>query len=215
MIFTMLKRMIIHRFVPPRSPFDKTNYIDNYIPGEYKRKPRQAKWDDPDYNWPPKLEKYTKLSNKALVSEVETEYLKSLKVTKKYPDIKSGDLIEVTTFQSMSNQQVSKYTGLCIGRRRKNTINSSLNVIGNVDGIQMEMHIKLYSPMVKEIKIVEYGTGNFRARLNYFRGMTISKYKALKKGTKLRYKPTEIAKKEEQEMRYKLLKGELPELDEE
>ena len=43
MMVSLLKRGIVHRFVPPRSPFDKTNYIDNYLPGNYVRKPRQEK----------------------------------------------------------------------------------------------------------------------------------------------------------------------------
>ena len=209
MLSFLTKRFIIHRFIPPRSPFDKTNYIDNYVPGNYVRKPRQAKWDDPDYEWPPKMPRYTRLSNRALVQEVETEYLESLKKEKVVPDIKTGDLIQVTTYQSMSGKKTSTFTGVCIGRRRKHTLNSSLNVIGQVDGVQMEMHIKLYSPMVKEVKIVEAGTGNFRSRLNYFRGLTLSKYSALKKGTNQRFKPTNISKQEEQEMRYKILKGEV------
>jgi ribosomal protein L19 len=213
MILRSLQRYIIHRHMPPRSPYDKTNFVENYVPRTHPRKPRQAKWDDPDYNWPPKLEKSTKLSNKALVSQLETEYLNSLKQNQRFEDIKSGDMVEVSTYQSISSQQLSVFTGLCIGTRRKNTINSSLNVITKIEGVEMERHIKLWSPMVKQVKIVEFGTGNFRARLNYFRGMTISKYQALKKGTKLRYKPTEIAKKEEREMRYKILKGELPEVN--
>ena len=204
---SLLKRGIVHRFVPPRSPFDKTNYIDNYLPGNYVRKPRQEKWDDPDYHWPPKMQKYTKLSNRALVFEVESEYLNSLKEEKKMPEIKTGDLIEVTTYQSMSTKLVSVFTGLCIGRRRKNTLNSSWNVIGQIEGVQMEMHIKLYSPMVK------HGTGNFRSRLNYFRGMTLSTYEALQKGINHRHKPTEIAKREEKALRYKLLKGEHPDYE--
>jgi ribosomal protein L19 len=209
MFLSLARRGIIHRYVPIRSPFDKTNYIDNYIPPLKTRKPRQAKWDDPSYEWPPKMPTYTEFQNKALVSEVEKEYLENLKAEKKHPEIKTGDIVEVTTFQSMSGKQISVFKGICIGIRRAGTLNSSINVYGAVDGVHMEMHIKLYSPMVKEIKIIEFGTGNFRKRLNYFRELPITTYKALKKGINHREKPTSIAKKEEQAMRYKILKGEI------
>lgn len=210
MLGFLAKRSIINRFMPPRSPFDKTNFVDNFLPGTHVRKPRQAKWDDPNYNWPPRLEKYTRLSNKALVKEVETEYLQGLQLEKKIPEVKTGDLIEVTTYQSMSGKITSSFTGVCIGRRRKHTMNNSLNVIGSVEGVQMEMHLKLYSPMVKEVKVVEKGSGNFRSRLNYFRGLTLTKYSALRKGTKSVNKPTEISKKAEKEMRMRLIKGDYP-----
>lgn len=200
-------RNIVHRLVQPRSPFDKTNYIKDYIPVVRDRKPRQAKWDDPDYHWPPTMPRYTNLKNRALVTEVENEYLSSLKETKKFPIVNTGDIVEVTSYLSMSTLQTSVFTGICIGRRRKNTLNSSLNILGAIDGVHIEMHIKLWSPMIKEIKVVEAGSGNFRNRLNYIREFPITTYKALKRGTKKKDSMSYQAKKEEHEMRQKVIKG--------
>lgn len=206
-MLSYLYRSIINRFIQPRSAFDKTNYISNYIPETRDRKPRQLKWDDPTYNWPPKLSKYSHLKDRALVTEVETEYLNSLKLVKKQPKVNTGDMVEVTTYLSMSLQQTSSFTGICIGIRRQHTINSSLNILGAIDGTHMEMHIKTLSPMVKEIKVVEAGSGNYRSRLNYIRDFPITNYKALKRGIPRKDSLSSMAKKEENEMRQKVIKG--------
>jgi hypothetical protein len=61
--------------VPKRSPYDKTQYIEDYVPnpGKYHhtRKPRLAQWDDPNVHWPKLLPKVTKLEKKELIRSVE------------------------------------------------------------------------------------------------------------------------------------------------
>lgn len=203
MLSFISRRGIVNRYIPRRSPFDKTNYIENYIPPRFTRKPRQEKWDDPSYNWPPKMPAPTQLRGRALVEEVEKEYLSSVK--NEIEDIRTGDLVEVSNYYSLSNKQFSTFKGVVIARRKRNTINSSINVIGTVEGVQVEMHIKVHSPLVKEIKILEHGNGKQRARLNYFRDLTLSKYKALKKTAKRKFRPTLEAKEEEKRLRYLLL----------
>lgn len=206
-MYSYFFRTIVHRFVQPRSPFDKTNYIKDYIPAVRERKPKQAKWDDPDYNWPPSIPRYTQLKNKALVTQLENEYLTLIKEEKKVPVVNTGDIVEVTNYLSMSTKQTSVFSGICIGIRRKKTLNSSLNILGAIDGVHVEMHIKVWSPMVKEIKVLEAGSGDYRSRLNYIREFPITKYKALKRGTKKKDTLSYIAKKEENEMRQKVIKG--------
>jgi ribosomal protein L19 len=160
-----------------------------------------------NYNWPPKIPKYSSLKDRALVTQVENEYLKDLKETKKIPIVNTGDIVEVTNYLSMSTLQTSTFKGICIGKRRKNTINSSLNILGAVEGVHMEMHIKVFSPMVKEIKVVEAGSGNYRSRLNYIRDFPITEYKALKRSGPRKQGLSAVAKKTENEMRQKVIKG--------
>ncbi|CAG9335841.1 unnamed protein product [Blepharisma stoltei] len=200
-------RTIIHRWVPLRSPFDKTNYIENFIPKDKQLWKRQEKWDDPNYNWPPKMPKYTKLEGKGLVQALENEYLQEIKKTKKYDEIRTGDLIEVQNYYSLSGKQHSSFVGVCTSRRRRNSLSNSLNVIGIASHTQLEQFIPLYSPLVKDVRMVERGSGNYRARLNYFRDFELTKYTALIRGSEKNKKPTHIAKQEEKEMRYKLLTG--------
>lgn len=209
MLSSKIFRTIIHRYVPIRSPFDKTNYIDNFVPKVKQHWKRQEKWEDPEYNWPPKMPKYTELKGKALVRQIEDEYLAKLKIEKPYPDIRSGDLVEIQNYYSLSNKQFSTFKGLCIGRRHKKNIDASMTVLGTTSDTQMEVHLKLYSPMVKSVKILEKGSGNLRNRLNYFRDLNLPNHKAVVKGASKKYKPTLIAKEEDKAKRYKILTGKI------
>ena len=69
-----LKR-IVYRYLPKRSPFDQTTYIDEYLPrpNPYhpSRKPRLTQWTDPKVIWPVLLPKPTKLVGNYLIQEVE------------------------------------------------------------------------------------------------------------------------------------------------
>jgi hypothetical protein len=67
------RRGVVHRWVQRRSPFDKTNFIENYVAPLHAKHERQAKWDDPTYNWPPRYEPPTRHSGRALITELEAE----------------------------------------------------------------------------------------------------------------------------------------------
>ena len=66
------------------------------------------------------------------------------------------------------------YTGVVIGIRKRNSLNASFNLLFRFCGVQINMQIKLYSPMLNDLKIMKkgtifklLGTGNLRKRLNY------------------------------------------------
>jgi hypothetical protein len=61
---------------------------------------------------------------------------------------------------------------------------------------------------MRYIKVVQYGQGNLRARLNYFRDLDLTSYTALSKTTSKRGRVTKISKEEKKKMRLKLLQGE-------
>jgi ribosomal protein L19 len=202
------RRFIVNRHIKVRSPFDKTSYIENYIPPRLQKNQKQAKWDDPDYHWPPKMEPYTKYSGRALLSELEKEYLQECKSRIEVPEFRTGDLLEVSYFYSLSSKQSVTVTGLCIHRRRRHGISNSFNLIAHESGSTVEMHLKCYSPLMRYIKVVQYGQGNLRARLNYFRDLDLTSYTALSKTTSKRGRVTKISKEEKKKMRLKLLQGE-------
>jgi hypothetical protein len=76
-------------------------------------------------------------------------------------------------------------------------------LIGDTGGSKMEVHMKMYSPMLKSIRIVEKGSGKLRSRLNYIRDLIYTDFKALKKVDMRKFKKN--AKEEEKRLRYKLL----------
>jgi hypothetical protein len=63
--------------------------------------------------------------------------------------------------------------------------------------------MKMYSPMLKSIRVVDRGDGKLRARLNYFRDLIINDFTAVKKTNRKKVKTN--AKEEEKRLRHKLL----------
>ena len=67
----------------------------------------------------------------------------------------------------------------------------------------MEIHMKLYSPMIKSIKILEKGSGKMWKRLNRYRDIPMKTYGALNKINMKQFAQEAID--EERRLRYKLL----------
>eukprot|EP00359_Climacostomum_virens_P004296 CAMPEP_0204915370 /NCGR_PEP_ID=MMETSP1397-20131031/13383_1 /ASSEMBLY_ACC=CAM_ASM_000891 /TAXON_ID=49980 /ORGANISM="Climacostomum Climacostomum virens, Strain Stock W-24" /LENGTH=190 /DNA_ID=CAMNT_0052087381 /DNA_START=47 /DNA_END=619 /DNA_ORIENTATION=+ len=160
-----------------RSPFDSTNFIDDYIPPNYRKNPRLAKWDDPDYHWPIHIEPKTKLRCKALLRVAEEEYKEKIK--RSWPEFHTGDIIEMTYYLALSTQTTTSVKGIVIGKHHGNLLNASFRMMSYEDGSHLETQMKFNSPMLKEIKVLERGNGKQRAKLFHIRDWPVTSYKPL------------------------------------
>lgn len=180
-LFTVPERSIVYRYIRKRSPFDKTNYIDNYIPPPVKyhknRKPRLAEWDDPNVHWPPIMPRPTKLQGRELIRSIENreKYVINSLRPFKIPDIRSGDIIEFKYLFSISEHLGNVLHGVVIGRKNKNSYNSSFRVLIRLAGEQIEMDFKELSPLLIGMKILARGSGNLRSKLYYLRDLELSR----------------------------------------
>jgi ribosomal protein L19 len=95
--------------------FDKTSYVDYYLPPQRPyhktRKPRLAQWDDPDVVWPPRMAKANKERGRQLIKVLENEEKAKYEAIKpyRYPDFRSGDLIEFHNLHSLSEGRGNTY----------------------------------------------------------------------------------------------------------
>ncbi len=204
MLGSVLWRTIIYRYVPRRGPFDKTNFIDNHESWQYDRKLRQAKWDDEQYNWPPHIPAYSEHQGKHLIKQLEREYMQQAKPSFPVPEFRTGDELEIENLYSVSSGKFSTFRGLCIAKRNWHSLHASFNVIGSVNAMTLEVSMKLFSPLLRNMKVVEYGGGNLRARLNYFRDLATTKFPAVKKGKGWRQRAAFQAREEAKKKRQKL-----------
>lgn len=185
-LVTMPQRSIVYRYIPKRSTFDKTSYVDYYVPPPVKyhksRKPRLAQWDDPNVHWPPVLTRPTKLEGRELIRSIENreKHVQSLMRPFKIPDIRTGDIVEFKYMFSVSESLGNIITGIVIGRKQKNTYNSSFRVLARLAGDQFEMEFKEMSPLLAGIKIVAKGSGNLRSKLYYLREKELSRSQFLR-----------------------------------
>ncbi|KAJ1660299.1 hypothetical protein IWQ61_000760 [Dispira simplex] len=82
--------------------------------------------------------------------------------------VQPGDIIMVETLNSKTSNTTSMFVGLCIGIFRRG-IDTSFTLRNIVMKVGVEMNFKVYSPMVKNIKILEKSRGFHRAKLYYMR----------------------------------------------
>ncbi|KAJ1955511.1 hypothetical protein IWQ62_005514 [Dispira parvispora] len=82
--------------------------------------------------------------------------------------VQPGDIVMVETLNSKTSNTTSTFVGLCIGIFRRG-IDTSFTLRNIVMKVGVEMSFKVYSPMVKNIKILEKSRGYHRAKLYYMR----------------------------------------------
>ena len=91
-----------------RNPFFKLGFNENHIPNqksyEKKRKQRLDQWDNPTVSWPPYMPRPTMHNGKTLIKEVEHEYKEGILESRpfKVPPYRTGDVLDVTLFKSLS-----------------------------------------------------------------------------------------------------------------
>jgi len=93
----------------------------------------------------------------------------------KLPDFRSGDVIEFQMNHSLSEGKSNTYTGIVIGRTRRNSLQGAFQVVMRFCGVEVYMNAKQFSPMMANFRLVARGAGNLRSKLNYLRHLRLSK----------------------------------------
>jgi len=123
------------------------------------------------------LPRPTKLQFKELMRSIENE--EKSKIDKLRPftfaDFRSGDIVEFKYLHSLSEGKGNSYTGTIIGRSRRNTYNATFRVLFRFCGVQVEMNVKQFSPMLANFRLVAKGSGNLRSKLFYLNKMNLTK----------------------------------------
>lgn len=118
---------------------------------------------------------------KTLIKELEREYLNQILENRpfKVPAYRTGDVVDVTMFKSLSEGKFHKYRGLVIGTKCQNSINKAFMVHFNEDEMNVSLQVKEYSPMVAKIEMFRYGSNQHRAKLNHIPKMDLSKSRTM------------------------------------
>lgn len=177
---------MVYRYTPQRSAFDKTSYIEKYIPRPNKfhknRKPRLAQWTDPKVQWPILLPPPTKLKGRSLLKHIEAIEKKRILNSRTFRvlAIRPGDVVQFTYYHSLSEKKFNVYAGLVIGRRKKKSLDASFRVLFRFCGSHVEMNVKQNSPFISDFKVLAKGKGHRRGKLYYLSQMGLTKDELLK-----------------------------------
>ena len=128
-----------------RSVFAKIGYNPNHIPhqGNYpkdKKRQRLAQWDNPKFDWPPKLPRPTMHKGKTLINHLDSEERQRIEKEREFniPDnIRTGDIIELSMFTSLSEAKLNTFKGVVYGRSHPNNLRSTLWFNTVVDSINV------------------------------------------------------------------------------
>ena len=114
---------------------------------------------------------------KTLIGEVESEYKKSIITSRpfKVPAYRTGDVLDVTMFRSLSEGKFSKYRGVVYSVKSPNSLDKSFKIHFNEADVNMSMMVKEYSPMVAKIELHKYGSNQLRKKLNHIPELDLTK----------------------------------------
>lgn len=165
-----------------RSVFDKIGFNENHIPhqGNYlkdKKKERLAQWDNPKFDWPPRLPAPTMHKGRTLLNHIDSEEKAKISRNREFqiPNFRSGDVVELSMFQSISEAKINTFKGLVYGKAKPNNLRSTLWFTSNADGVNFTHKVKLYSPMVARLQILKYGSNKNRKKLTHVPHLDLSK----------------------------------------
>lgn len=154
----------IQLFKRRRGLFHKTPFNPQHIyPSEQQKEPL-PQWSDPTVNWPPLIPKAVSKKGKALIAEIEREECKKIEESRpfKVPPFRSGDVVEVTQFESLSEGKFTTFKGQVVGISRRNRISRSFRLHIMEEDEKVILYFNTLSPLIAKIEVVEYGKNYMR-----------------------------------------------------
>lgn len=114
---------------------------------------------------------------KTLINHLEKEYMESIRTSRpfKVPNYRSGDVVDVTMFRSLSEGKFNKFRGVIISLKNPNSLDKTFKLHFNAAEQNLSMQVKEFSPMVAKIDIYKYGSNQLRKKMNHIHDMDLSK----------------------------------------
>ena len=105
-----------------RETYYKLGYNENHIPnqGKYEKikakRPKLEAWENPQFDWPPKIPRPTLHRGKALINSLDAEERDNIIRDRDFniPDYRTGDVLEFKMLHSKSEGIEHSYSGVCI-----------------------------------------------------------------------------------------------------
>ena len=164
-----------------RNVFEKLGYNEFHIPhqGNYpkdKKKERLAQWDDPKFDWPPKIPRPTMHTGQTLLNHIDSEERQKIQKKREFsiPNVRTGDVVELSMFQNLSEAKINTMKGIVYGRAKPNNLRSTLWFHSVADNVNYNQKVKLWSPMVARIQISKLGSNKNRKKLSHIPALELS-----------------------------------------
>lgn len=129
----------------------------------------------------------TMYKGKTLLNHLDSEEKKKIEKGRQFtmPMYRSGDVMEVTLFSSISEGTYNTFKGLVYGKAQENNLRHSIWLNTVLDSTNTSIKIKANSPMVAKVKVLAYGSNRLRKKMPHIPHLELSATKLqdpIKKG---------------------------------
>lgn len=113
---------------------------------------------------------------KSLLYHLDSEYRTKIEQERPFnmPNYRTGDVIELTYFQSLSEGKFNTLKGLVYGRAKPNNLRETFYFHTVVDNTHVSLKMKAMSPMIAKVDIVKMGSNKLRQKLNHIPALQLS-----------------------------------------
>jgi ribosomal protein L19 len=84
-------------------------------------------------------------------------------------------VVAITYLHSLSSLKGNTFTGLVTQTRKLNSLNATFNLLFRFCGVQAEMQVKVFSPLLSDFKLVKKGSGNLPSKLGWIAEQNLTK----------------------------------------
>jgi len=113
---------------------------------------------------------------KTLLAHIDSEYRQEIEATRKFdiPNYRTGDVLDVTLYQSLSEGKYDKHRGIVIGSEKKNNLRHSFTFHAVGDNTHFSYKVKVHSPLLANVEMHKIGSNKNRKKLNHIPALELS-----------------------------------------
>jgi len=118
---------------------------------------------------------------KTLLNHIDSEETKRIEKGRQYkmPPYRTGDIVQVTTFNSLSEGKFTTFSGLVYSKKMPNNLRQSFKVATVFDEVNTGVMVKVNSPLVAKIEVQKYGSNKLRKKMNHIPGLELTQNRLL------------------------------------
>lgn len=113
---------------------------------------------------------------KTLLGHVDSEERQRIEATRKYtlPNYRTGDVLDITMYNSLSEGKFDTFRGLIIGKEKPNNLRQSMTFHAVGDETNFSVKVKVHSPLLANVVVHKYGSNQNRKKLNHIPALQLT-----------------------------------------
>ena len=112
-----------------------------------------------------------------LLNHLDSEEKKKIEASREFkmPKYRTGDVMEMTLFQSLSEGKFNTIKGVVFSKMQPNNLRQSFKINSIIDDTNTSILVPVFSPMLAKCDVVSYGSNQNRKKMNYIPDLDLSK----------------------------------------